>query len=264
MTKAIKECQQDAMTEIHAKKMADIDTKLKKHASWLKDNNTGERADFSKVDYQLQEISWEGVNLSQAILIGVDFTRAKLEGANLAGADLTEATFYQAQMNRVVFTGATLNRTKFPETQIKHTDFSGSDITNCSWYACEARGVNFISSSISNCSFHRCWMSGSNFSKASLHDAEMTQCKLHDSNLSDSVLRNVNFYESYLARADLRGAKLKEGTIWSLVGYPNTMKIDSSIGSYLTNYLIDTLTGADLELFLKDPKKYGEAYDREN
>ena len=65
--------------DLHKISQQEFDNTLSLHQSWLKDKNTGQKANLSKVDYAFFTAYWPGLDLSEA---------------NLREANLPEASLY--------------------------------------------------------------------------------------------------------------------------------------------------------------------------
>ena len=89
-----------------AKKLKEI---LEKHAAWLNDEETGERANLSGCD--LRGANLREANLREANLSGANLSMANLSVANLRGANLRGANLIKANLRRANLRGANLSGT---------------------------------------------------------------------------------------------------------------------------------------------------------
>ena len=79
---------------------------LDAHAEWLKDSNTGAKANLSGADLSEANLRW--ANLSEADLREADLRWADLSGANLRGANLRWANLRGANLREADLSGADL------------------------------------------------------------------------------------------------------------------------------------------------------------
>ena len=104
------------------------------------------------------------MNLSNAILGGVDFAHADLTGTNFSGADLRRAGLFKSRLGNADFSRATIYRANFSESL--------------------ANQANFSSTSISRANFSRACLSETNFSFSMIKDSEMKDAALMGADLS--------------------------------------------------------------------------------
>ena len=83
-----------------------LDEILKKHATWLNNEDGGERADLNDVD--LHDTDLRGANLGGANLGGADLRGADLHNADLSCADLSCADLRCANLSDADLRGANL------------------------------------------------------------------------------------------------------------------------------------------------------------
>lgn len=103
-----------------------LDEIIASHGKWLRDEEGGERADFSGA--YLSRANLSGANLS-----GANFNRAYLSGADLSGADLERADFSGAYLSGANLSNANLSRTVLNKTyyQIARVGSRNATTTYC-------------------------------------------------------------------------------------------------------------------------------------
>ena len=121
-----------------AKKLKEI---LEKHAAWLNDEETGERANLREANLSWANLS--GANLRKANLSEADLSCANLIGADLSGADLSGANLNWADLSRADLSGAggLLHATNFMEAHfernhdgyIAYKTFGGTYAAPAAW-----------------------------------------------------------------------------------------------------------------------------------
>jgi hypothetical protein len=94
---------------------------LAKHASWLRGDAEGVRANLSDADLSGANLSYANLsyaNLSYANLSGANLIRANLSRANLSGAYLSGAYLSRANLSGANLSGANLSRAKYDDKTI--------------------------------------------------------------------------------------------------------------------------------------------------
>ena len=134
--------------------------------------------DFSKSD--LRGADLRGACLTKATLVGTDLADADLRGACLTQANLTEAVAPRANLRRAKLHRAELTRTRLPSACLSYAELPG--VT--------ARCANLTGATL--------WMV--DLSKADLSAVDLTQTNLGGVNLSDTGLRGANLSGANFAR----------------------------------------------------------------
>ena len=122
-----------------------LEIELEQHQLWLADCSTGVRLDLSGEDFgAVPLLMFQGFDLRHAILRGVRLCNSSFRAANLAGVDLTEAVCYgcdfsHANLQGAITTDAALCSSDFRaadlrgidlrETNLKDSCFVGTDMT---------------------------------------------------------------------------------------------------------------------------------------
>ena len=101
------------------------------------------------LDFEMYNEDMEGVNFTDAIMLGAVVKGSTMKGANLTGANLSNSFFFQdeldgANLTNAIFTDAMLMQTTFDGATITGADFSYSVITkeNLEVLCAVAEGTN--------------------------------------------------------------------------------------------------------------------------
>ena len=149
---------------------------LKKHKMWLKDKESGKRADL------------RGVNLSYA-----DLSYVYLKDANLSYADLSGANLWNANLS-----GTNLYNTDLSGANLWNTDLSGTNLEDA-----DLSGANLMSANLWN----------ANLRYSDLRRVDLRNTNLEDANLMSADLRSADLRYANLRNADLRYVKTNINTI---------------------------------------------------
>jgi uncharacterized protein YjbI with pentapeptide repeats len=136
----------------------------------------------------LSQVSWPGVQLTQADLRETDLTAADLRQADLVRATASKANLHQARL-----TGACLN-----QFRAEQADLRGADLC----HVC-AEAVKFVAAHLEQ----------ANFSWSQLPESRFLESNLTAAAFQDSVLLRAEFTGSILAHADFSGADLTRSVL---------------------------------------------------
>jgi len=75
----------------------------------------------------------DGVDLSQAVIGGIAFSRSTLRHARFVGSEISNVLFYGCDVQGADFSGAKLKNVEFKETNYELACFDGADIEQVSW-----------------------------------------------------------------------------------------------------------------------------------
>jgi uncharacterized protein YjbI with pentapeptide repeats len=135
---------------------ADLPDVLARHARWLQDPATGERADLSRA--QLSGAKLDGANLCMADLTGAQLGASHLARANLRGArlcavkmraadlraaDLELADLTHAHLEEANMQAAKLIRAELTSADLSGAHLEGADVTGAVLDRANLRGANF-------------------------------------------------------------------------------------------------------------------------
>ena len=182
---------------------------LAKHAEWVANPSTGERADLSGADLpgaylpgaDLSGANLSGANLSWANLSSADLSGAKLSGANLSSADLSGAKLSRAYLSGAKLSGANLSGANLFEAYLSKADLSKADLS----------GANLFRADLTRTDLSGADLSKADLSGASLSGADLSKANLSGANLSGAGLSRTDLSRTDLSGANLSGANLPEG-----------------------------------------------------
>lgn len=151
----------------------------------------------------LQEIAWNGVDLTGACLDAADFSGADLTDAVLAGATMTGAVFRDATLR-----GAVLNRAK-----VDGADFSGADLTAAAVQDARFLKSRFVDAKLSLSRVEKSLFQSADLTRARFDGASLSQSTFEDAILDETDFTNADLSRAGLDRADLRTAILDGATL---------------------------------------------------
>jgi uncharacterized protein YjbI with pentapeptide repeats len=143
----------------------------------------------------LQRVSLEtadltDADLTRADLTDADLTRADLTDANLAHADLTDANLAHAKLTDADLTDANLTRAKLTDADLK--------------------GANLTRAKLTDADLTRAYLAHAYLTRAKLAHADLTDADLTDADLTRAYLTDVHLTRAYLTRAKLAHADLTD------------------------------------------------------
>ena len=127
---------------------------------------------------ELQEINFNGFDLS-----GATFSNTQLQNADFGDANLTGAAFVGAQLAEANLGSANLTEAQLSNGQLQNAILTGANLTGA-----ELSGAQLMEA---------------NLTGANLTDAVLEQAQLRDANLTSANLTGANFRNAQLARVTL-------------------------------------------------------------
>ncbi|WP_164779415.1 pentapeptide repeat-containing protein [Paenibacillus kobensis] len=133
--------------------------------------------DFSESDWSEANLSrsyferadFTQANLSRATLQGTRFNHANLERADLNGALLDGTEFYGANLTKASLRGVNWSHARFDtNTCLKGVDFSHSDLTGSSFAGLDLTDAIFRGAKLDDCDFRGTTLDGTDFSNTDL------------------------------------------------------------------------------------------------
>lgn len=157
------------------------------------------KRDLSDVNLNGVDLSGEATDLKQAILVradlnGVDLSHAQLSKAILIGAQLSKANLFETDLSH-----ADLSRAVFKEARLSHANLEGAKLFEADFFNADLRKANLSKAELTEV----------NLFYADLVGADLREAKLRDVRLSGADFRDVNFMKAELIGAVLTGARLK-------------------------------------------------------
>lgn len=168
-----------------------------------------------------------GADLAGAVLYNVDGRGAMLEGADLAEADLQRGLFMGARLRGARLELADLRRASFEDADLRACNIAGADLADALLHRarlagasfddasldstdlaeCDLRRCSFIGTSMVNVRMANAWLDGVQLAGRNLSGGIFWRARLDRADLRDAICQQVDFSESTLQRADLRGTR---------------------------------------------------------
>ena len=166
-----------------------------------------------------------------ADLEGIDFSEASLIGAKLIGANLTRSNLYHADLF-----GTDLRNADLSEANLEWAHLNNANLTNANFTAANLLDVEFVESKLSGANFSRARLGGTKFGNTDLSAASGLEAVIHagPSNIGiDTIYRSAG----RIPEEFLRGAGVPDNLITQiprLVGAVQPIQFYSCFISYST------------------------------
>ncbi len=115
-----------------------------------------------------EQVSWEGVNLSQADLEKTLLNGLRLEGASFERANLTQADLSKSKLDKANFHEALLTRANMYQASLKQANFSGAFLCGADLTDATMGGADFRNCDLSNAVLSSCDLTAADLSTAVL------------------------------------------------------------------------------------------------
>ncbi|MBR1220840.1 pentapeptide repeat-containing protein [Bradyrhizobium sp. U87765 SZCCT0131] len=192
--------------------------------------------DLSFADVSACKTQLAGLNLSGAVMVGVQFPYYNLAQTNFSNANLTAANFYSATLSNALFTAANLQFATLSSVVANSADFTGQARLS----GATLSYGNFESAKFNNAVFEASnKIPGATMSFGNFHNANFTLAAMVGVNLSGSLLYDGTIMSS----ATIQNANLANTTLWNLA-LPNAKL--SGITFDNANLINANLSGATL------------------
>ena len=162
--------------------------------------------DLTRAD--LSDAALRSASLSGACLEGASLARADLTGANLAAVRASEADLGEALLEDARFTGAVLRFARLGGALLEHADFTDADL----WGA-KLDGAEMPYATLRRTVAQEASMVGADLSGASLEEADLRKADLSGARLRGADLRGALLAGARLAGADLTDASLPRANL---------------------------------------------------
>ena len=140
---------------------AELQQILDLHREYLRDPNTGERANLMNADLtraHLPSADLQGANLMNSDLTEAHFTRAKLMNANLMNAIFTRAHLPSADLSGARLMNANFTRAHLPDAHLPNANFTNANFTDA-----HLPNANFTGADLTNANFTDAHLSGATY-----------------------------------------------------------------------------------------------------
>ncbi len=139
-----------------------------------------------------------GIDLSGLDLTGGDFREAILSGVNMENAILPAVDFSKADLSKTVLSAAGLSAAKLKDTDLTGANLTGADLT----------GANLDDAICDHANFQRALMANITAKGASFREADLSHARLRN-----GFCQAADFSNSRLVEADFSGADFNEATL---------------------------------------------------
>lgn len=175
-------------------------------------------ANFSKAKLNRSNLSnamLQGSILRNAEAMNADFSGANLDGADLMLSILTQSKFIRSRGWEAKLSGARLQKTNFEGAFFSHAKFAFTNLI----------GASFKDASLQLVDLSHVVAAGCNFEGVDLLSANLERAVLNASNFSNANFMNANLREVWLYEATLTGARFEKAKLTSVVYEPFPHKL---------------------------------------
>lgn len=152
---------------------------------------------------------FQGIDLSDAILIDVDLSDADLEDGNLSGADLSGAKLVDVDLTGARLVNAELSGADLRRADLTKANLTEASLRNANLYQAVLINANLNKADLSEASLESANLSCAILTRANLEDADLDDANLEDADLHNANLMDASFIGSNLEDADLTGADMR-------------------------------------------------------
>ena len=152
---------------------------------------------------RLNEANLSGSILTDANMLTASTRDAKLENINFQGHDISGLNLKNTSLAGSNLEGQNLSRVDLSNTNLQETNLSGADLS----YAV-LNGSNLTSANLRNAKLEGAQFKSANLCGVDLNGMDLSECDFTRANLSNCDLREANFSKANLAQAIISGALL--------------------------------------------------------
>lgn len=162
---------------------------------------------------------FDGLNLREAQLGGLDLSDAHMSSTVMVDADLSGADLHNANLSRAAMSGADLNDVDLHNADLTAADLSDADLSDADLspayvYRTDLSGADLTGVKLSGADLTEADLSGADLRNANLSGADLTDVSLRGANLSGADLSDAfvtddggaDFQDANFAGADLSDA----------------------------------------------------------
>ena len=196
------------------------------------------RAKNLDVVLDLSEAILSGVDLRQANLTRADLTRANLKGADLKAAELTEADLTEADLVGAYLRGANLS----------HADLRRADLSEAHLIRTHLRRAD-----LSSAHLNKADLTGADLKATDLTRVDFRRTDLSNADLSEADLGSAVFRAAYLRGSKFLGTTIG-GTIFEVTDMSDVLGLENIVHRGPSSISTDTLAlsrGKIPEIFLR-------------
>lgn len=146
--------------------------------------------------YQYNNVSFSGVNLSNANISNGIFKEAGFNAANLENVQANNCNFENAglrfaNLNGASFRDSKLKRSYGPFIDAKNCNFENADLSGASLFSADLRGANFKGANLRGTSLAFADLRGANFDNADLTEAFLPGAILDSATFNNTIINNT-------------------------------------------------------------------------
>ncbi|MFB2973012.1 pentapeptide repeat-containing protein [Aerosakkonema sp. BLCC-F183] len=175
----------------------------------------GER-DFAHIDLSgailtgvnLQDLDLTGANLTGANLSWSFLSRSKLHGACLRQADLRHANLTGANLNQAILSGANLTKADLRLANLQETDLNWAVLEEADLSGADLQGAKLDQSNLERSKLNDTQLMRAELMEVNLRRASLISANLTNANLREATLESANLREAILIRTNLTEANL--------------------------------------------------------
>ncbi len=185
---------------------------------------------YDLVNGLVEDKNFNGIDLKNTNLFGVDLSHAdlsnaQLENANLSNANLSHAYLFKADLSNANLQNANLRNAYFSQANLSYVYFNGALCCGAYFKNAELNFANLYRAKFSrktmiDLKWFSVWkivnrgavrknLSGIDLSNANLQGVDLSEANLTNANLSHSILRHSKLDRANLTNTDLAGANVK-------------------------------------------------------
>jgi uncharacterized protein YjbI with pentapeptide repeats len=163
-------------------------------------NRSGTRKRIRLTEGFLRGVILKEVGLARSEAWGVDFTDAMLEGSDFSESNVGGGIFDRALLQRANFTEADCRGASFCDAEMKYAIIAGADFRGA-----VLEGVDLQYSDASGCDLRQAALSQSSFRQADLRSAKLDGADCSEVSFEDATLTDASLDGANLAGAFLTG-----------------------------------------------------------
>ena len=166
-------------------------TTLSNHLLIIRDNLSLQGLDLSNAD--LWGANFSGLNLNGTNLSNAKLNFANLSGTTLVGADLSAADCTQANLSNANLTNASLIYATFSNANLENSSLMNASLYGTDFDQANLRNSNLDNASISSAKFTRASLTSSSFSMSKIVETQFNGSDLKDASFIGTTLESCNF-----------------------------------------------------------------------
>jgi uncharacterized protein YjbI with pentapeptide repeats len=172
--------------------------------------------------------AWDRLSVEAGKLPALEYLNS--QGDSFQGLTLKDAQLENAQLEKADFCKANLSGSSLKNANLAHANLSDADLRDTDLTDADLTGSNLSGAKLNRAKLNGSNLEGANLSHAMMTNANALRSNLERANLRNAELDNVDFRHSNLRYADLNGANL-EGSRFKRAELTGAIMPDGSIYS---------------------------------